>query len=300
MLIRRLLLNAGLLGAALCAGLLPAAALAHDTWFRVLPADGGAPLLALGTGNRFPAQESGIGVEYLARQGCSLRAADASASAPATQVLRPMQPTIQPMKPLRNVANALVLRGPAQAQSCWVQLVPLEIELEPDKVPIYLREVQADAALRAAWADIQQRGLPWKERYTKHARIDLGGSAAQPSPGDTSMGTGIGAGMDMDIVRVAAADGAFSFRVLRDGQPLPGLAVEWVSDKLPLGIWRRSDAQGLVSLPTLPPGRWLVRAIDLRLSTVRPDEWESRFVSLAFEVPAPAANATAPALPPPR
>ena len=294
MLIRCHLLKAALLGGVLGALLLPAAAQAHDTWFQALPASGGAPLLALGTGSRFPVQESGIGVEYLARQGCTVQAPGTGANAPKR---RSVQPVIQPMKPLRNMANALVLRGPAQAQSCWVQLVPLEIELQPDKVPIYLQEVQADAALRAAWALIQQRGLPWKERYTKHARIDLRGNAAEPLRTDMSTGTGPGMGsdMDMDIVRAAAADGAFSFRVIRDGLPLPGLAVEFVSDKLPLGIWRRSDEQGLVSLPTLPPGRWLVRAIDLRLSTVRPDEWESRFVSLAFDVSPPAA---APAAPP--
>ena len=308
MLIRCHLLKAALFSGALGALLLPAAAQAHDTWFQALPASGGAPLLALGTGSRFPVQESGIGVEYLARQGCTVQAPGTGANAPKR---RSVQPVIQPMKPLRNMANALVLRGPAQAQSCWVQLVPLEIELQPDNVLIYLQEVQADAALRAAWALIQQRGLPWKERYTKHARIDLRGNAAEPLRTDMSTGTGPGMGsdMDMDIVRAAAADGAFSFRVIRDGLPLPGLAVEFVSDKLPLGIWRRSDEQGLVSLPTLPPGRWLVRAIDLRLSTVRPDEWESRFVSLAFDVSpptaAPAAPPAAPSLtpfptPPPR
>ena len=302
MLIRCRLLKAALLGGTLGALLLPAAAQAHDTWFQALPASGGAPLLALGTGVRFPVQESGIGVEYLARQGCTVQAPGSGASAPKR---RPVQTVIQPMKPLRNVANALVLRGPAQAQSCWVQLVPLEIELKPDTVPIYLHEVQADAALRAAWALIEQRGLPWKERYTKHARIDLRGNAAEPARMD--IGAGMGAGMstgadmdmDLDIVRAAAADGAFSFRVIRDGQPLAGLAVEFVSDKLPLGIWRRSDEQGLVSLPTLLPGRWLARAVDLRLSTVRPDEWESRFVSLAFDVSPPAVAGVAPPAAPP-
>ncbi len=271
-------LNAALLGAALSALLLPAAAQAHDTWFRILPAGGGARLLALGTGARFPAQESGISVEYLARQGCSLPAADASISA---LVGRPVQPFIQQMRPLRNVASALVLRAPAQSRSCWVQLVPLDIEIAPDVVPIYLNEVRADAVLRAAWADIQQRGLPWKERYTKHARIDWGGGAAQPAP------------MGMDIVREPSDDDSLNFRVLRDGQPLPGLAVEWVSDSVALGIWRRSDAEGRVKVPALPAGQWVVRAIDLRLSTVKPDSWDSRFVTLAFEVPAAAAPVAA-------
>ena len=277
MLLRHFLLTATTLSALL----LSAVAQAHDTWFRALPADGSAPLLALGTGARYPAQETGIGVEYLARQGCSLAAADAGKRESALQPTQPTQPVIQPLKPLRNVANALVLRGPAQAQSCWVQLVPLEIELAPDMVPLYLREVQADPALRAAWAGIQQRGLPWKERYTKHARIDLRPGAAQPVP------------MGMDIVREPSDDGSLNFRVYRDGLPLPGLAVEWVSDNVAVGIWRRSDAEGRVKVPALPAGRWVLRAIDLRLSTVEPDHWDSRFVTLAFEVPPAAAPVAA-------
>ena len=263
----------------LLAGLLTcaAAAQAHDTWFHALAPDAGAPLLALGTGNRFPVQESGVGAEFLERQGCSL-AADAG------------RPAAQPfMRPLRNEAHALVLRGAAQAQSCWAQLVPLEIELPADKVAIYLREVQAGVALRAAWADMQRRGVPWKERYTKHARIDFTAIGAEPAP------------MAMDIVREAAAGGSFSFRVLRDAQPLPGLAVEWVSEAATLGIWRRTDAEGRVRVPALPPGRWVLRATDLRLSTTEPDRWESRVVTLAFEVPrAPAARVAAASTQPPR
>ena len=193
------------------------------------------------------------------------------------------------MRPLRNDAYALVLHGAAQAKSCWAQLVPLEIELPADMVAVYLREVQADAALRMVWADMQRRGVPWKERYTKHARIDFTDSAAEPAP------------MDMDIVREASANGSFSFRVLRDGRPVPGLAMEWVSDRATVGIWRRTDAEGRVRVHALPPGLWLLRATDLRLSTTEPDRWESRFVTLAFEVPAaPAAKVSAAATQPPR
>ena len=241
-----------------------ATARAHDTWFHALPTVAGAALLALGTGNRFPVQESGVGAEFLARQGCTQNVADGLQSAPTR------------MRPMHNVAHALILRGPTQAKSCWAQLVPLDIELPADKVAIYLLEVQADAALRAVWADMQRRGVPWIERYTKHARIDFGAVAGEPSP------------MAMDIVREAPVNGQFSFRVLRDGRPLSGLAMEWVSDSNALGIWRRTDAEGRVRVPALPAGRWVLRAIDLRLSTTEPDRWESRFVTLAFDVAATA------------
>lgn len=271
-----------------CLGAGAAAAQAHDTWFRALSMEAGTPVLALGTGNRFPVQESGVGAEYLERQGCSRKTARDGEGSATSQLL---------MNPLRNDAHALILRGVAQARSCWAQLVPLDIELPADKVALYLREVQADAALRAVWADMQRRGVPWKERYTKHARIDfgtLGMSAGEPTP------------MAMDIVREAPGNGHLNghlgFRVLRDGQPLPGLAVEWVSASASIGIWRRTDADGRVSVPALPPGRWVLRATDLRLSTTEPDHWESRFVTLAFEVPSPSVDsaAAAAATPPPR
>ena len=48
----------------LAAALLPARA--HDTWFEASP----RALLALGTGNRFPAQETGIDRSFLVHQGC--------------------------------------------------------------------------------------------------------------------------------------------------------------------------------------------------------------------------------------
>jgi len=76
----------------------------------------------------------------------------------------------------------------------------------------------------------------------------------------------------------------FTVRVLRDGQPLPGQAVELRSEASPLGIWRRSDDNGRLSMPAPAVGRWLLRGVDLRLSTTTPDLWDSRFASTVFEI----------------
>ena len=227
---------------------------AHDTWLRTLPPVAGAPTLALGTGNRFPVYETAVAPEYVERQGCN--------PGPDTTRLRPLHLT----------ASSLVLKAEAGARSCWVQLVPLPIELAPDKVAIYLREIQAGPELRADWADMQRRGLAWTERYTKHARIDFvpGQHSAVP--------------MAMDIVWEQASSAGNSFVVLRDGQPLAGFAVELQSADAAVGIWRRTDAQGRIGLPTLPAGRWLLRGTDLRRSDAQPDTWDSRFVTLAFDV----------------
>jgi len=236
--------------AALCA--FAATAPAHDTWFD--PAGGE---LALGTGTTYPLRESGIDAKYLVHDGCRSGA------------------ELRPLQPLRNIDDALVVAEPPGPASCWAQLTPFEIELAPDKIALYLHEVRPPRPLLDAWSAMQARGLPWKERYTKHARISLGaGSAADAEP----------SGMDMDVVIESRSP--LVFRVLRDGRPLPGFNVELRYERARFGIWRRTDDQGRLEFKPPLPGRWLLRGVDLRLSDHGPDAFDSRFVTLVFEAPA--------------
>jgi len=264
-LLRRAWMAATLSGCALGAA-------AHDTWFEPLaPARAGETRLALGTGDRFPAQETAIDPKYLVRQGCN------SSARAGVGALRAEKTT----------ATALLLRAPASARSCWAQLTPFEITLPADKVAVYLKEINASADLYATWATLQARGLAWNETYTKHARINLGEVSAQSAAPS---------GMVMDML-LQAAPGPVRVRdkvvvqVLREGRPLAGLNVELRSELSPLGLWLRTDAEGRVTLQPPLAGRWVLRGTDLALSASRPDAWESRFVTLAFEVlPAVVAN----------
>lgn len=248
-------------------------AAAHDTWFQTGAADPQGVRLALGTGNRFPVMETGVDAVYLSNQGCR----GASAAGPVT----PMAP----VAPAGREPAALELRGPAGATTCWAQLKPFEIELPADKIALYLDEIQASAELRARWAEMAGRGVKWFERYTKHARIEFAGAGSAP----------VAMGMDMLLegepgrgpVRVGDA---LNFRVLRDGQPLAGFAVELRGDASRFGIWRRTDAQGRVALKAPLAGRWVLRGVDLRLSANERDVWESRFATLAFDVLPKSAN----------
>lgn len=254
-----------------CAAML---ANAHDTWFEPLAAGPDEVRLALGTGSRFPQHESGIGVEYLVRHGCR------GAAGPDT-----------PLQREANAPTALIVRAalPA-AMTCWAQLAPFEIELPPDKVRVYLKDINAPAAVRQAWAAMQARGVAWKERYTKHARIELcAAPAALAEPAGAASVAVAPVGMGMDVLLAGGAQALHPgdplvFQVLREGRPLPGLAVELRSELSPLGIWRQTDAEGRVRLPAPLPGRWVLRGTDLRLSGTEPERWESRFVTLAFEV----------------
>lgn len=236
---------------------LPAAA--HDTWFeadRSAPAAAGAWPLRLGTGAHFPLREQALDPQHVAASGCDTG----------------------PLQPLGLQPDALALQAPAAATTCWLQVAPFELTLPAALVPVYLAEVNPPAAVRDAWQALAARGQPWRERYVKHARV-LRGGATWSGP----------ATMGLDVTLEATAP--YRFRLWRDGRPLAGFAVELRHERAAHGVWRRTDAEGrLIFHPTLP-GAWLLRGVDLRLAEDDAGRWDSRFVTLAFEVPpgAPAA-----------
>ena len=275
-------IRAGLLGLVLAGA--ACAAAAHDTWFEPRPSPPGTALLALGTGNRFPRHDSGLGAEFLTRQGCrsatgvalALRSDRNAADAVSVLLLRPVH------------------RAASTASHCWAQLQPFDVEVAPALVPVYLNEIRASAAVRSAWAALQARGLPWKERYTKHARIML-----RTPPGVVAtVGTEPAADLGLDIIANAGTSPlrvgqTLDVRVLRDGEPLAGLALELRSELSPIGIWHQTDAQGRLGVRLPLAGRWLLRGVDLHLANADgtevtdpadADHWASRFVTLAFEV----------------
>ncbi len=257
----------------LCALVLAAArAAAHDTWFQPEGADAqGRALLALGTGNRFPVQETAIGAEYLVRTGCG-----------AAGALAPVG--------LRD--SALLLRTPAAdaGLSCWAQSQPFDVTLTPERVAVYLKEIGAPPWVHAAWQAQRARGLAWHERYAKHARIEIQGDDPREAPPS---------GMAMDARPLGASarrqvGDTLTVELTRDGAPLPGMAVEFRHERAPVGLWQRSDAQGRVTLRLPLAGRWVLRGTELRRAADDPERWDSRFVTLAFEVVSQAASSVSP------
>lgn len=245
-------------------------ALAHDTWFQREAVDGaGRWTLRLGTGNRYPVLETPLAAESLQQAAC--RRADEAAA---------------PLAPLRAQGTALQLRTPPAAGglSCWAQSLPFEILLPPEKIAIYLKEINASPAVHAAWAEMRSRGLPWKERYVKHARIELPGELAA---------RGAAPGLAMDAVPQGGPSGwrqgdSAEVLLLREGRPLADFAVELRHERAPVGVWLRSDAQGRVPMRLPLAGRWVLRGTDLQPSGERPGTWDSHFITLAFDVAGPA------------
>jgi hypothetical protein len=240
---------------------LAGAASAHDTWFEAL--QNGS--LSLTTGNRFPAGEIAVDDKYFTRSGC----VNAEGKA-------------RTLDKLRFTDKATLLRSKDRVGSepltCFVQLQPFDIDLPPDKIEIYFKEIRPSDASLKTWADLKARGLPFRESYTKSARIDVGADASPRSIGTA-----------MDALRVSPR-GALTvgteavFQVLQNGKPLPDLPVELINERSPVGLWHRTDNEGRIRAKLPLPGRWLLRGTELKLSPADATRWESQFITYAFEV----------------
>lgn len=266
---------------ALCASAaaIPMVAGAHDTWLEPRASAPGRVELALTTGELFPTAQTPVAARSLVDRGCM--------SASGRRV---------PLHAAATLPTALTLRAAVPARGgpighCWVQTEAFDVEVPQHLVPSYLREIAASDDIRRTWAEHVRQGLPWQERYTKHARISLG-EPQVPAPAVNA------APMALDIEIETAgrwrAGETLHFQVLRDGRPLAGQAVELRGEASRFGLWRRTDAEGRASVPVPFPGRWVLRATDLRPRAGHPGHWESRFVTHAFSVgpaEAPAAEA---------
>ena len=244
--------------AAVAALSVPLAARAHDTWFAP-QADGS---LLLGTGNRFPVMELAVDDKYFVQRGCA--AADGA----------PRRLTRQ-----RFSDTSTVLKAQPGAASCFVQLEPFDIDLPEDKIGIYFQEVRPSAEVVAAWERLRARGLPFRERYVKSARVELGAGAGSARPVGTAMDV-----LRLEPAGALAVGSDAAFQVLRDGKPLPDLNVELINERAPFGVWLRTDAEGRVRAKLPLPGRWLLRGVDLRVAAADATRFESAFLSYAFEV----------------
>ena len=238
-------------------------ACAHDTWFAPSRAPVQGQLrLELATGNRYPIQEVNPGAASLVSAEC----ADAQGRRTTLQAVE-------------SPVNWLGLRSRgADALSCWAELKPFDIVLEPRLVQVYLDEIRASASVREAATRQRERGISWRENYRKFARIELQSqSAAERKP----------VGLPLELVVVGnmplRSGTPLQVQLLRDGKPLPGFPIELVSDRSRLGVWRETDGEGSISHVLPFAGRWLLRGTEVRLAEDG-EHWTSRFVTLAIEV----------------
>ncbi len=258
---------------ALCWALAALPAQAHDTW---LAWRGGAPpgqaWLAIGTGERFPRFSSPIERADVDEAGC--RAADGRTVPLQAQRVQGAALWLQ--------ANLGAGGTAEQGLGCWAQTRPRRMELTAADVQTYLHEIRAPRALVDRWAEDAAAGAVWVERFSKHARIE------RHRAGDVATRQPSGLAIDIVIESAAPAVGQeLAVRVLRDGLPLAGQALQLLGEQAPQGLWLQTDDQGRARVRLPMAGGWLLRGTDLRPPEKTGEPWHSRFMTLAFEVPEP-------------
>ena len=234
---------------------------------RPLPGTTGGVALALGTGNQFPVQESGIDIEAPGAQRLPPRARQRADRAAAHGRCADRAAR----------ARARRTRPPL---SCWAQTAPFDIELRRRQDRALL---QGDPGPGGGARRLGRRCA----RAASSGRSATPSTRASSSPGAERRHAG---DMAMDVLlEVAAAHAAarrpLAFRVLRDGQPLADFAVELRGDRVALGLWRkhrcrRPRARHRAAARALGAARHRPAPV----ASAMPDTWESRFVTLAFEI----------------
>lgn len=243
---------------------------AHDSWLAVRAGDSPRLLqLELGTGARFPARDSGAAASSVVRSGC-LQAGE-----------RPPRLLV----PHREEGTFLELRARldvARGAACWAELKPRDVELNDALVDTYFSETRPAPELAQRWARQRSAGISWRETYRKFMRVEVPPALAPPPGALAALRAPQGLGME--IVPVGddplRAGRPASFQLLRDGRPVAGHWIEFVSERNPLGVWRQSDVDGKVSIALPFAGRWLARSVFMEPPTGDGMRWNSRFATL--------------------
>lgn len=252
----------------------PLTVAAHDTWLMpstfLQNAHPGAETTTVlpGTGDFYPQPDFLTPSDRIKTLAC----AEANA---------PLQASLEDNKRLGFQLKVKLKQSDASAH-CVVQLEREFIELEAEKVDLYLNDIHAQAAIRKRWATMQAKRIPWREHYTKTARAEL-----RPSLSDQPT-------VDKKQVPPAELMAANSkqklkiglnaqFKLLHRGKPLAGQPIQWISGRDGQKGWLRSDSNGLVSVALIEPGAWMLRGTIIRPG--KAGEFESDFFTLVFLVP---------------
>lgn len=245
-------------------------ALAHDTWLlpeRFALASGDRLVLALTSGMAFPAPETAVRPERLAAQRVRL---DGKTH------------TLKPGAADRALQLATVLKDAGLA-TAWIETHPRSLTLTAEQVAHYLEEVGAADTIGEQWKRSGQGA--WRETYVKLAKTIVRVGSAGDSTWKEPLGLALEIVPESDPTRLNTG-GAFSIRLLWQGQPQPGLAVGAAAAAPAKPTLVRTDGQGRASFTLDRPGPWLLRATLIQPSKARPGEWDSVFTTLTLQVAA--------------
>ena len=239
---------------------------AHDSWLRPADVQRSPDLLVLELdgGARYPKSEWPTPAGRIATSGC------AAAAGTYPLVARGVQATALEMR--SRVSRSAPL-------TCWVELSPQDIAIEPPLVQTYLDDIRAPESVRRRWAQLHADGASWKEVYRKFVRIEM------PQGGVDDMAS-LRRPLNVALELLPAGGAALrrgvesEYVALADGKPVEGLAVEFVSHRSPIGVWRESDRNGRFRFAPPFAGEWLLRSTALDAPRGGDQVWHSRFATL--------------------
>lgn len=258
-----------LVAAALAVAALAGMARAHDTWLlpsslRVAP--GQRVVLSLTSGMAFPVDDFPINPARIQRADVRLGG------------------TVTPLggraRRARSTTYAWTPATPGTA-ALAVELAPKVLELAPRLIPVYLDEIGAPPAVRAAW-DAIKAPKRWRESYVKHAATFV-----RVGAGDDGWRAPLGLGFELvpqaDPTALVAGD-SLPLVVRRAGAPVPAqpVTLRHEGDTTFVVVTAGPDGRAVLRFPR--DGRWLVAATQLRRSAAPGLEWESDFSTITLAV----------------
>jgi uncharacterized GH25 family protein len=184
----------------------------------------------------------------------------------------------------RTLRLAVTLTRPGVAV-LGVELKPRDLELAPEKIETYFREIHAGDELRERWAAVPEP-KKWRERYVKNAKtfVRVGEPAAEERTWAEPLGLALEIVPERDPTTVKEGE-ALPVRVLRGGKPLAGFLLGYVSAGETREHVAMTDADGRASAKLDARGVWLVHGTDLRRTESNLErEWESDFTTMVVEV----------------
>jgi hypothetical protein len=158
-----------------------------------------------------------------------------------------------------------------------------QIEIEPDTVDEYLREVQAPVPVLEAWKRQRVKGEAWVERYAKDAKTYLrSGTASTGWPALAQLGHRLEMVPQSDPTRLEAGD-TLTVMLQFDGKPVPDIALRLFAGTAAERVVR-TDAQGKAQFKLSASGPHLIATTVIQLPAAPGAPWTSRFATLGFGV----------------
>lgn len=166
-----------------------------------------------------------------------------------------------------------------------VEFRPEARSISRGEIEHYLRSLFATDEVRTAWNEIGAPN-PWQEVRTIRLKtfVRIGQPASSEPAWRTPAREGLDVVPEIDPTGLHLND-PLPVRITRDGKPLPGIVVEYVSTGEARQHIAMTDENGRVEALVDARGDWLVRCFDVRRVAAGNHDWEVAITAATVAVP---------------